>query len=260
MADADSTQTKEVLAPGPCAGLNVLEIATMVAGPFCGQYLGDLGAEVVKIESPEGDPMRAVGAAAGDISSIFLQFNRNKKSIVLDLKRAQDAALALRLAQSSDVLVENFRPGVLQRLGLGYDAVRKENPGIVYASISGYGDAGPYADRPAYDQVLQGLVGILALQGSGSDPQPIRFSLIDHATAISAANAVLAALLHRERSGEGQRIVLSLMDCAASFMLPSKISNHTFMDRGAGGRPGMDAFVPIETGDGYVIGHVQTAA
>ena len=162
-------------ARGPLAGVRVLDLSTVVSGPFCTQVLGDLGADVWKLENPRGDSTRMMGPPfKGGLTPIFAHFNRNKRSLVVDLKRPEGLGVVRRLAARADVLVENFRPGVMERLGLGYAELAAENPRLVYVSVNGFGSDGPYRDLPAYDNVIQGLVGFAAIQGAGGTPSLVR--------------------------------------------------------------------------------------
>jgi crotonobetainyl-CoA:carnitine CoA-transferase CaiB-like acyl-CoA transferase len=242
---------------GPCAGLRVLEFATMVSGPFGGQLLGDLGADVIKVEPLSGDPLRSIRPAHGGMSSTFIQFNRNKRSIAVDLKSPQGVAIARELAASADIVIENNRTGVMQRLGLDYDTLRQANPAIIYASVTGFGASGPYADRLAYEHLLQAFSGVMRLQGRDGPPMGIQNVVVDKSSAMFVTNAILAALLHRERGGSGQKIDLSLMAAAASFLLPESMTNDSFLDPAAEQVKGPDTFFPVETADGHVIGYLQ---
>ncbi|WP_321818689.1 MULTISPECIES: CoA transferase [unclassified Paraburkholderia] len=244
---------------GPCSGLRVLELGSMVSAPLAGQILADMGAEVIKIEPPEGDPMRKVGPFHKEMGALFMTVNRNKKSVVLNLKVRGDLEVAQELALSSDVLIHNMRPRVMDRLGLGYETLQITNPKLIYTSISGFGESGPYASKPAYDHVLQGMTGVMYLQGRGGAPEPIRNLMVDKSTATITASAILAALLHRERSGgQGQRIDASLLNAFSWFGLTDNIGNYTFQTSGAQKAPALDIHHPLRTSDGWVIGHIQT--
>ncbi|WP_158085700.1 CaiB/BaiF CoA transferase family protein [Henriciella aquimarina] len=246
----------------PCKGLKVIEFATMVSGPFAGQMLCDLGAEVIKIEPATGDPMRAMHPKQNDLPAFFQQINRNKKSVALDLKEKEGRATALELCREADVVVENFRPGVMKRLGLGYETLAAANPGLVFASITGFGPDGPYVDRPAYDHVVQGLCGVMDDFGQYSEdkaPVPVRNFLVDKVASTTLAQGVLAALLARERNGgKGQTVSVSLLEAYAALMLPAIMINHTFQNDGAERIRKIDMYHPIRTTDGFVIGHIQT--
>lgn len=194
--------------------IRVVEFANYVAGPYAGMMLADLGAEVIKIEAPGGDPFRDWGD--GKFSPTFEALNRNKKSVILDLKTPDGRRQAARLIATSDVLIENFRHGVLNGMGLGYEAVAAEHSGLIYCSITGFGASGPYRDRPGYDTVGQGMGGLLSLMTDRDDPKPMGYSFSDHFAGISACQGILAALFARERTGKGQKIETSLLQATVS--------------------------------------------
>jgi len=199
------------------SGITVLEFASYVSGPYAGMMLADLGAEVIKIEPPDGgDPFRGWGAA--DYSATFGSVNRNKKSVVLDLKSPDGLEAARALAADADVLIENFRAGAMDRLGLGYGALKPHNPRLIYASITGFGPSGPYADRAGYDTVGQAMSGLLSVLTDLSNPQPMGISLSDHLTGMMAAYGILGALMARERTGRGQRVETSLLSATVAFL------------------------------------------
>ena len=201
---------------GALEGIRVVEFASYVSGPYAGMMLGDLGAEVIKVESPEkGDPFRSWGRVA--YSPTFGSVNRNKKSVALDLKTGQGKADARLLAASADVIVENFRSGAMERLGLGYESLKVENPKLIYCAITGFGDTGPYSKRPGYDTVGQAASGLLSLLTDMDDPRPMGISLSDHLAGMVAAQGVLAALVARGVNGVGQRIDTSLLEATLSF-------------------------------------------
>jgi crotonobetainyl-CoA:carnitine CoA-transferase CaiB-like acyl-CoA transferase len=207
--------------PAPLAGVRVLDLSRVIAGPFCTQLLGDLGAEVVKVEHPEhGDDSRGMKPpAAGDEAHFYLAFNRSKKSVAIDLGRPEGRDLVHRLAAVSDVLVENFRPGVMRRLGLDWDTMHARHPALIYCSISAYGQTGPRAERPGFDPVLQAESGMMAVNGE-PDGDPLRhpIAIVDTFTGLYAATAILAALFARRETGRGQRIELALLDCAVAML------------------------------------------
>ena len=203
---------------GPLAGYRVIEAARFVTGPYAAQMLADLGAEVIKIEDPEGgDPFRGWGRG-DNYGPVFLAFNRSKRSITLDLRNAQSRAVVKRLVRTADAFIENFRPGVADRLGIGYEALSRENPRLVYTSITGMGADGPYAQRPSYDIVGQGLSGLLSLLVDLEHPAPLGPTLSDTLTGVYAAYGTLAALLARERTGRGQLVQTSLLQATMGFM------------------------------------------
>ncbi len=198
-------------------GVIVLEVANYVSGPYAAMLLGDLGATVIKIEAPNGgDPFRSWGTVA--YSATFGSLNRNKKSVVLDLKSASDVEMLRGLIHDADVLIQNFRPGTLERSGLGYEDVHRLNPRLIYTSITGFGDKGPYRDYPGYDTVGQGMSGLLSLLTEMDDPKPMGISLSDHLGGIFACYGVLAALLARERTGRGQHVETSLLESSIAFL------------------------------------------
>jgi crotonobetainyl-CoA:carnitine CoA-transferase CaiB-like acyl-CoA transferase len=197
-------------------GIRVVEFANYVSGPYAGMLLGDFGAEVIKVESPDGgDPFRGWGRV--EYSPTFGSVNRNKKSIVLDLKSADGVAAARALARTADVLIENFRIGTMERLGLGYNELARDNPGLVWCSITGFGSSGPYASRPGYDTIGQSMSGLLSLLTDLRAPRPMGVSLSDHLAGITACNGILAALVARGRTGKGQRVDTSLLEATVSF-------------------------------------------
>jgi len=205
---------------GPLDGIRVLDMTWALAGPYCTMILGDLGAEVIKIESPEGgDPARKNFPYVQGISSYFLSVNRGKKSVTVNLRNPRGKEIILALAKKTDVCVENFRPRVMDRLGLGYAKLREENPRIIYASCSGFGQNSPYANRPAYDIIMQGMGGTLSITGNaGGPPVRVGFSIGDIGGAIFTALGILSALYERERSGEGQKVEISMLDCQIALL------------------------------------------
>ena len=200
---------------GPLAGLRVLDLSRVLAGPFCAMILGDLGAEVIKIERPEGgDTARGNGPFIGGISSYFLSINRGKRSITLDLATHEGSSILADLASHADVLVENFVPGTMARFRLDYETLRTRNPSLVYCSISGFGQTGPYAQRPALDVVIQGMGGIMSVTGEPGGP-PIRpgASIGDIGAGLYATIGILGALFERSVTGLGQQVDIGMLDC-----------------------------------------------
>ena len=190
---------------GPLSGIRILDLSRVLAGPFCTMVLGDLGAEVIKVERPDGgDDTREGGPPfAGGESAYYLCVNRNKKSVALDLKSPGGVEAARGLAAASDVLLENFRVGAMGKLGLGYEEVKALNPGIVYCSITGYGQTGPYRDLAGYDFILQAMSGLMSITGEPEgEPMKLGVATVDLTTGLYAAVAILAALRHRDRTGE----------------------------------------------------------
>src|SRR5579872_4265214 len=198
-------------------GLNVLDVTQVMAGPYCAMVLADLGADVVKIEPPSGDSTRQMPGATGTDSPSFNAVNRGKRSVVLNLKSADGCAVFHRLARSTDILIENYRPGVMDALGLGYTALAAGNPRIIYASISGYGQTGPARGKGGFDLIAQGVSGIMSVTGEPEGP-PVKSGvpLTDLGAGLFALVGILAALDHRRRTGEGQRVDTSLVDAGVA--------------------------------------------
>ena len=205
----------------PLHGIRVLDFSRVLAGPYCTMMLGDLGAEVIKIEQPGiGDETRRWGPPfAGGESAYYLAVNRNKKSVTLDLKQARGREIARALARASDVLIENFKVGTLDALGLGYEALRADHPGLIWCSISGYGQDGPYADRAGYDFVAQGEGGIMSVTGEpDGEPMKVGVAIVDITAGLFAHSGIMAALYVRERTGQGQRVDVSLLSSALAWL------------------------------------------
>jgi itaconate CoA-transferase len=205
----------------PLAGITVVALEQAVAAPLCTRHLADLGAVVIKVERPgEGDFARAYDTAANGLSSWFVWLNGGKRSLTLDLKHPEGGAIARRLAEGADVVVQNFAPGALDRLGLGVDQLRERNPRLVACSITGYGEDGPYRDRKAYDLLLQGETGVLSVTGTEAQRAKSGISVADIAAGMYALSAILAALYRRRGTGEGAAIRVSLFDALAEWMQP----------------------------------------
>jgi crotonobetainyl-CoA:carnitine CoA-transferase CaiB-like acyl-CoA transferase len=237
--------------PGPLTGYRIVDLTSNVAGPLATMILADQGADVIKIEAPDGgDATRAGGSRRAGFTASFLNNNRNKRSVVLDLKTAGGREAVLRLAAGADVFVQNFRPGVADRLGVGEEPIRAVSPKIVYVSISGFGEKGPYAEKPAYDPVIQGFSGLTTVQAGSDDARPrlLRTILPDKLTAITASQAITAALLARERTGEGQHVRLSMLEAVLAFLWASDMSSQTFV----GDEPAPAFDLIYETADGYL--------
>jgi len=208
---------------GVLSGYRVLDCSIAMAGPFAAQRLGDLGADVIKVEPVNGEWQRhvAAGGARGNrVNVSFLSLNRNKRSLAIDLKSADGNALLLDLVRNSDVFLQNYRPGVAKRLGVDYDSLAAINPRLVYVSMSGYGESGPYVNRPGQDLVLQGMSGAMLSAGrDGEPPTPAGQYLVDAVTAYNAFEGALAALLHRERTGEGQKVEVNMLDAITTIQM-----------------------------------------
>ena len=242
--------------PGPLDGYRILDLSAVISGPFGTMILADQGADVIKVEPPgTGDFTRVAGNRQGGLSASFLNNNRNKRSVVLDLKSAEGIEAVKRLAATSDVLVQNFRPGVMDRLGLGYEAIKQVKPDIVYFSISGFGQDGPWSHKPVYDPIIQAITGLCSVQGGADDRRPrlIRSIVPDKVTAITASQAITAALLARAKTGEGQHVKLSMLDAVMSFLWSSDMGSQTFADQEVSIQKAA-AFIDLiyETVDGYI--------
>lgn len=243
---------------GPLAGVRVLDLTTVVMGPYATQILGDLGAEVVKVEPPQGDNMRHVGPMRNPgMGHIFLNTNRNKRSVVLDLKQPAAQAAALKLAACSDVLIYNVRPQAMERLGLGYDAVRAVNPRILYVGGLGFGEGGPYAGKPAYDDLIQGAAAVpsLFMESNAEAPRYVPVTLADRSVGLNLAIAVSAGLYSRTQTGRGQRIDVPMFENLVSFVMGDHLAGLTFDP--PVGEPGYRRLLtenrrPYATRDGYV--------
>jgi crotonobetainyl-CoA:carnitine CoA-transferase CaiB-like acyl-CoA transferase len=241
---------------GPLAGIRVVDLSNVVSGPLCTQILGDLGADVIKVEALSGDLSRRLGPPFVDgLTPLYAHCNRNKRAIALDLKSPQAVEVVRRLARDADVLLENYRPDVAARLGLGWDDLSRENPKLIYVSLNGFGDHGPYRDLPAYDNVIQGLVGFAKVQGGKQGPPSLVKNLVaDKSSALTAVYAVLAGLLARERSdGRGQRIEVPMLDAFAAFMLVDVLRDQTFPEAPTFALPDLDPHRAWETSDGHVV-------
>jgi crotonobetainyl-CoA:carnitine CoA-transferase CaiB-like acyl-CoA transferase len=242
--------------PGPLHGYRIVDLTSNVSGPLATMILGDQGADVIKVEAPDGgDATRAGGNRRAGFTASFLNNNRNKRSIVLDLKTPAAVEALLRLAAGADVFVQNYRPGVAERLGVGEDAVRAAAPRIVYVSISGFGEIGPYAEKPAYDPVIQGFSGLATVQAGSDEARPrlLRTILPDKLTAITASQAITAALLARERTGAGQHVRLSMLEAVVAFLWSSDMGSQTFVEDEPAAQEAASALDLIyETADGYM--------
>ena len=238
--------------------IKVVDLTRTLAGPFCTMLLGDMGADVVKIEEPEhGDETRAWTPFWNDVSTQFLTFNRNKRSLSINLKEKEGVDIVLGLAAEADIMVESFRGGTLERLGLGYDAVRKLNPDIIYTTVSGYGRTGPMADMPGYDLIIQAYSGLMHLTGE-PDGMPLRvgFSLVDLFTGMMTYGSILTALRVRDNTGEGQLIDSSLLDgqvATMSYHATGYMATGKEPHRMGSGHPSLVPYQSFESSDGFFI-------
>ena len=220
--------------PGPLHGIRVVDFTTMIAGPYGTMILADQGADVIKVEAPlNSDHARRAGYGQRHFSAAFVNNNRNKRSIAIDVKQPDGLKLLLRLVETADVFVQNFRPGVMKRLGIDYDDLCEVNPKLIYLSMSGWGEEGPWAHKPVYDPIIQALSGLASVQGGSDDARPrlIRTILPDKLTGITAAQAVASALFARERTGAGQHVRLSMLDSIVAFMWSSDMGSQTFIGK-----------------------------
>ncbi|MCG8690103.1 MAG: CoA transferase, partial [Minwuiales bacterium] len=231
--------------PGPLEGIRVLDLTTMVSGPVATMMLGDQGADVIKIEPPAGELMRNVGIDNRGMTSSFLCCNRSKRSLCIDLKTAEGLEAVRKLVATADVLVQNFRPGAIDRMGLGEETVRAIKPDIIYVSISGFGETGPYSGQRVYDPVIQALCGLADIQTDQATGQPrmVRTIVPDKTTSVTAAQAITAALFARELTGQAQHIRLAMLDTMVAYLWPEASSALSFVEREADparGQMGLD--------------------
>ena len=243
---------------GPLRGVRVLDFSIALTGPYAAALMADQGAAVVKVERPGiGDLGRWVGVAVNGMSALYFTCNRGKRSIALDLHQPEGVEIALQLAAESDVIVENYRPGVMEKLGLGYEAVRALNPDIVYASLTGFGSEGPYRDRSAYDTVIQAYGGFAINQAdatNGGIPVFLRQTAADKVTALYASQAITAALFARANGDGGQHVELSMMDSVVSFLWADAAGNEVLMETdGSQNSSFVAGFQPMRFEDGWGI-------
>lgn len=239
----------------PLAGIRVVEFSTMITASLATMMFAQQGADVIKVEPPGiGDPMRWLGSQKAGISGLFHNCNQAKRSITLDLKSAEDLAHARQLCLSADVVIHNYRPGVMDRLGLGSEALRQEKPELIYCAITGFGHEGPLSDRPAYDHVMQAMAGFMTLQGHPESFAYVKTLICDKITAYTAAQAITAALFARERSGSGQHIDLSMLESCIAFLWPDGGMHLTLKDDDVThGAPFADYYqLPLRTTDGAI--------
>ncbi|HEY4204283.1 MAG TPA: CoA transferase, partial [Xanthobacteraceae bacterium] len=243
---------------GPLQGVRVIDMTSVLMGPYATQTLGDYGADVIKVEPPDGDITRQIGPARhADMGPVFLNANRSKRSISLDLKKPAGRDALLRLAATADVMVYNVRPQAMARLKLDYESVAAVNPRIIYAGLFGFGQDGPYAAKPAYDDLLQGSSGLSHLIARASDgtPRYVPTALADRVVGLSAVGAILASLLHRDRTGQGQRVDIPMFETMVGFVMGDHLGGLTFeppLDRGGYARHMSPDRRPYQTSDGYI--------
>ena len=241
--------------PGPLDGIRIIDVTQMISGPVATMLLGDQGADVIKIEPPgTGDFVRSYGGKRAGLPPMFATTNRNKRSVVLNLKDPRGLALLKRLVETADVFVQNFRPGTAERMGMGEAAIRAVRSDIIYVSISGFGESGPYADQPAYDPVIQALSGLASIQSDETGrPRLVRTIVPDKVTGLSAAQAITAALLARARTGTGQHVRLAMLDVMVSFLWPEGMARYTWVDtEDDDTRPARTRDLIFATQDGFI--------
>lgn len=239
----------------PLEGIRVVDLSTVLSGPLAASMLADQGAEVIKVESLEGDTCRLIGPAKGDLSAMYIATNRGKKSLAMDLKAPQAKAILAKLLVKADVVINNFRPGVMARLGLDDEALVAINPRLIRLSITGFGTQGDARDDKAYDAVIQAVTGVAATQRNPINGQPtvLATAVCDKLTALTASQAIVSALFARERDGKGRRIDLSMLDASLAFQWPDAMYNHVFMEEPPATFPefGINQ-KPYKTLDGFV--------
>ena len=249
-------------AKGPLSGIRIVDLTQNLSGPMATMILGDQGADVIKVEPPGiGDFTRAMGGTKRGIAPAFAMINRNKRSLALNLRDPRGLELLKRLVAGADLFVQNHRPGVVERMGIGEAALRAVKPDLVYVSISGFGESGPYADQRVYDPVIQALSGLAAIQADAETGRPhmIRLIIPDKVTALTAAQAMTAALLARQRTGEGQHVRLAMLDAVIAFLWPEGMAAYTFPGSNRGSMRAAKARELIfETTDGYITAAANT--
>ncbi len=239
----------------PLSGYRVLDFTSMVSGPFAGAILAEQGAEVIKVEPPQGEQMRRGGSAQNGIPAIFYSCNRGKKSLCIDLKEKEGVEIILDLYETTDVVLQNFRPGVVDRMGIGYEAARSRNGALVYVSISGFGQEGPYAHQRVYDPVIQALSGATDIQADrvSHEPAMMRTVVADKVTSLTAAQAVSSALVQRAKTGEGQHVDISMLDATLAFFWPGSMASYTYAEKESDPKQGQwSRDLIFTTKDGFI--------
>ena len=242
---------------GPLVGIRVIDLSAVVSGPLAGMMLADQGADVIKVEAPGlGDILRGAAFSRGGLTAFFANTNRGKRSLVIDLQQERGREIVQELVKTADVFIQNFRPGAVNRIGLGEPELRKLNPDLIYMSISGFGDTGPYADRRVYDPIIQGLTGNVAIQRNPVTDflDLVRNIVCDKSSAYTAAQAITAALFARERGAGGQHIRVPMLDAALAFFWPDGMLAHTMVGEGVvPGYPLYEVYRLTDTQDGHLI-------
>ena len=241
----------------PLAGIKVVELSTMITASYAAMIMGEQGADIIKIEPPGiGDPMRFIGSQKPGMSALYHNCNRGKRSIALDLKTETDLSVARTLCEQADVVISNYRPSVMARIGLSYEDLKAVNPTLIFCRITGFGTDGPQAALPAYDHVMQAQLGMTTVQGEaqGGDPVHIQHAICDKSTALMAAQAVSSALFKRERTGQGSRIDLSMIDAGMHFFFPDGLMTQTLLSDEAAHLDALTAtYAVLSATDGYYV-------
>jgi crotonobetainyl-CoA:carnitine CoA-transferase CaiB-like acyl-CoA transferase len=247
---------------GALDGIRILDLSSVVSGPMAAVILADQGADVIKVEPPGwGDGVRGLGASRNGLSAIFSMINRNKRSIAINLKHPAGRDIVLQLAKTADVLLQNYRPGKMDKLGLGFDALKETNPNLIYTSINGMGEVGPYAGQKVYDYVIQGISGVLDAQAESNQLKMVRTIIYDKVTALTAAQGITAALFSRERANRngkigGQHLQLSMLDAGVYFNWPDLMWNYSFKGDGVQYANDLaDMYEISEASDGSIVSH-----
>ncbi len=247
----------ENFAHGPLSGVRVLDLSSVVSGPMGAVVLADQGADVIKIEPPGwGDGIRGLGASRNGLSAIFSLINRNKRSVAINLKHPEGQSLVKSLAANADVILQNYRPGKMDKLGLGYESLAEYNPDLIYTSISGMGEVGPHAEQKVYDYVIQGMSGAMDAQAENGEPKMVRTIVYDKVTALTTAQAITAALFAREKGAGGQHLKIPMIHAGIYFNWPDLMWNYTFKGEGtqyAGDLADMYEISPAK--DGAIVSH-----
>ena len=239
---------------GPLEGIKIVDISTIVSGPLAASMLGDQGAEVIKIEPPyRGENARVMGPIKEGSGALFAVVNRSKRSLAIDLKQEESKKIIYKLIESADVIIDNFRPGALERLGLDYETINQYNPRIIQMSITGYGETGPYSKRRVYDPLIQATAGVCDAQSIEGQPKYMKTLMCDKITSLTAAQAMTAALYKREQTNKGQRVTLSMLDTALYFMWSDSMYNYSWHGDDWAPMPNIaDFYEPVKTKDGHI--------
>jgi crotonobetainyl-CoA:carnitine CoA-transferase CaiB-like acyl-CoA transferase len=247
---------------GPLEGIRIIDATSIVSGPFATTILGDQGADIIKIEQPGlGDLIRYMGLIRNNMSAVFAVLNRNKRSVTVNVAKPEGKELIYDLVRKGDAFVQNYRPGVAERMGIGYEQLKKINPDIVYVSISGFGDTGPYANKRVYDPIVQAIAGYTDVQGDPKTGKPeiVRTIVIDKVTSLTACQAITAGLLAKARGKGGQHIKLSMLDASLQFLWSDALANFIYVGEEREGRPNLsDLYRVFATKDGYITSIVSS--